>query len=70
MLTDPVASVTAVGSIEVTRSIGTKTRRRVVSSTTRPSTRGGCASRRSPATRSRTRPIDSPSGPNTGNPDS
>ena len=70
MLTEPVASVTALGSIEVTRSIGTKTRRRVVSSTTSPRIRGGWASRRRPATRSRTRPMDSPSGPKTGNPDS
>ena len=62
-LTEPVASVTAPGSMVVTRSIGTKIRRRVTISTTMPSTRGGFASTRRPATRSRTRPIRSPSGP-------
>ena len=46
-LTEPVASVTAPGSMAVTRSIGTKIRRRVASSTTMPSTRGGLASTRS-----------------------
>ncbi len=40
-LTDPVASVIAPGSTPVTRSIGTKIRRRVATSTTSPSTRGG-----------------------------
>ena len=69
-LTEPVASVTALGSMLVTRSIGTKIRRRVASSTTMPSTRGGLASTRSAATRSRTLPMRSPSGPNTARPTS
>ena len=51
-----------------TRSIGTKIGRRVGSSTTRPSTRGGLRSSRSATTMSRTLPIDSPLGPNTGSP--
>jgi hypothetical protein len=63
--TEPVASVTALGSIAVTRSIGTKIRRLVAISTTIPSTRGGSRPIRSIATRSRTLPIGSPSGPNT-----
>jgi len=66
--TDPVASVTAFGSIEVSRSIGTKIRRRVASSTTMPSTRGGCRSMRRLITTSRALPMGSPSGPNTGSP--
>ncbi len=66
--TDPVASVTAFGSMALTRSMGTKIRRRVASSSTMPSTRGGWRSRRSPMTMSRALPMDSPSGPNTGRP--
>ena len=67
-LTEPVASVTAPGSMVVTRSIGTKIRRLVASSTTMPSTRGGLASTRNVATRSRTLPMRSPSGPKTASP--
>ena len=46
MLTEPVASATACDSRLLTRSIGTKIGRRVGSSTTRPSTRGGLPSSR------------------------
>ena len=67
-LTDPVASVIAPGSTPVTRSIGTKIRRRVATSTTSPSTRGGLASTRSVATTSRTLPMRSPSGTEDGEP--
>ena len=51
-LTVPVASTTAPASIEVTRPIGTKIRRRAASSTTRPST---AARRCRPAARRRRR---------------
>ena len=67
-LTEPVDSATACDSRLPTRSIGTKMGRRVGSSTTRPSTRGGLRSSRSATTMSRTLPIDSPLGPNTGSP--
>jgi len=67
-LTEPVLSVTAFGSMEATRSIGTKIRLRVSISTTTPSTLGGCLPTRRPATRSLTLPMGSPSGPKTGNP--
>ena len=62
---NPVACAAALGSIRVTRSIGTNTRRRGAISITSPSTRGDWLPARRPATTSRTRPIDSPSGPNT-----
>ena len=64
-LSDPVARVTALSSIRATRSIGTKIRRLVGSSMTRPTARGGCRPMLSLVTTSRTRPIDSPSGPKT-----
>ena len=59
---------TDAGSIAVTRSMGTKMRLRVNISMTRPSTRGGCLPIRMVSTTSRTRPIDSPSGPRTTRP--
>ena len=58
-----VVSVTALGSIAVTRPIGTKILRRVSSSTTSPSTRGCWRTMLMLITTSRTRPMDSPSGP-------
>ncbi len=68
MLTLPVVSTTASGSIRVTRPIGTKIRRRCCTSTTRPSTRGGWRPTRRVATASRTRPSWSPLGSNTPRP--
>ena len=58
-------SVTALGSIEETLSIGMKTLRRVAKSTTSPRTRGCWRTMLRLITTSRTRPIDSPSGPST-----
>ena len=69
-LTEPVDKATACDSSEVTLSIGTKIGRRVGSSTTMPSTRGGFRSRRRAATMSLTLPMDSPPGPKTGSPTS
>ena len=63
--TFPVISVTALGSIAVTRPMGTKILRRVSSSTTSPSTRGWWRTMLMLITTSRTRPMDSPSGPRT-----
>ncbi|SKU03327.1 Uncharacterised protein [Mycobacteroides abscessus subsp. abscessus] len=63
-------SVTEPGSIAVTRNIGTKILRRVSISTTRPITRGCFRATPMPITTSRTRPIDSPSGPRTTRPES
>ena len=60
-----VVNVTALGSMAVTRRIGTKILRRVSNSTTRPSTRGCWRPKLMLITTSRTRPIDSPSGPST-----
>lgn len=57
--------MTCPDSMPVTRVMGMKTRRRVVSSTTRPSSRGGRWLTRSMATRSRTRPTWSPFGSKT-----
>src|SRR3954449_7331869 len=64
----PEASVTELGSMPVTRPIGTKIRRRATTSTTRPSTRGGAVPTRSAATTSRTLPTRSPLGSNTVSP--
>src|SRR3954449_6870072 len=50
----PEASVTELGSIPITRPIGTKIRRRATTSTTSPRTRGGAVPTRSAATTSRT----------------
>ena len=63
-----MASVTAAASTAVTRSIGTKMRRRDPTPTTSPSTRGGRGPTATAHTASRTRPIRSPSGPRTGSP--
>ena len=60
-----VVRVTALGSMAVTRPIGTKMRRRVSSSTTSPSTLGCWRTMLMLITTSRTRPMDSPSGPKT-----
>ena len=68
MLTEPLDSATAWDSRLPTRNIGTKIGRRVGSSTTSPSTLGGLRSSRRATTMSRTLPIDSPPGPNTGSP--
>ena len=54
--------------MRVTRPIGTKMRCRCASSTTRPSTRGGCRSTRSIVTASRTLPSWSPLGSKTSMP--
>lgn len=56
-------------SMPVTRVIGRKMRRRVESSTTSPSSRGGRRPTRSMATRSRTRPTMSPLGSKTAMPE-
>ncbi len=60
-----VLSVTASGSIAATRSMGMKTRWRVAKLTTRPRTRGCWRTMLMLTTTSRTRPKDSPNGPNT-----
>ena len=67
MLTSPVV-MTAPASIEVTRVIGTKTRRRPGTSTTRPMTRGCGRLAENITTTSRTRPTGSPSGSKTARP--
>src|SRR3954469_24773479 len=64
----PEASVTELGSMPVTRPIGTKIRRRATTPTTRASTRGGAVPTRSAATTSRTLPTRSPLGSNTVSP--
>ena len=64
MLTKPVIT-TAPDSIEVTRVMGTKTRRRKGTSTTRPRIRAGWLLERKVATASRTFPTGSPFGSNT-----
>src|SRR3954447_23405396 len=64
----PEASVTELGSMPVTRPIGTKIRRRATTSTTSPSTCGGAVPTRSAATTSRTLPTRSPLGSNTVSP--
>ncbi len=56
---------TAPDSIDVTRVIGTKTRRRSGTSTTRPRIRGGWLLDRKVATASRTFPTGSPLGSKT-----
>ena len=66
--TEPLASTTALASIEVTRPIGTKIRRRCWISTTSPSTRGESGSGRNITTTSRARPTGSPFGSNTATP--
>jgi hypothetical protein len=66
-LSVPVPSTTASASIDVTRPIGRKMRRRIGISATRPTTRGGPAAR-GRATASRTRPTWSPFGSKTGMP--
>jgi hypothetical protein len=67
MLTRPVV-MTWPASIEVTRVIGTKMRRRPGTSTTRPSTRGSSGPSRRDTTTSRTRPTWSPIGSKSGVP--
>ena len=67
MLTRPVV-MTWPASMEVTRVIGTKIRRRPGTSTTRPRTRGASWPMRSETTTSRTRPTWSPVGSNTAMP--
>ena len=57
--------MTAPASMEVTRVIGTKTRRRPGTSTTRPITRGSGRFGENITTTSRTRPTWSPSGSKT-----
>ena len=64
MLTSPVV-MTCPPSTEVTRVIGTKTRRRPGTSTTRPMTRGRRREAPKVTTTSRTRPTWSPSGSKT-----
>src|SRR3954449_414792 len=64
----PEASITELGSMPVTRPIGTKIRRRATTSTTSPSTRGGAVPTRSAATTSRTLPTRSPLGSKTVSP--
>ena len=64
ILTRPVIT-TAPDSMEVTRVIGTKTRRRKGTSTTRPRMRAGWLFERSVATASRTFPTGSPFGSKT-----
>src|SRR3954469_24656326 len=61
----PEASITAPGSMAVTRPIGTKIRRRATTSTTRPRTVGGAVLTRSATTASRTLPTRSPLGSKT-----
>lgn len=61
----PVFNVTASGSIAATRRIGMKMLRRVARSTTSPRTRGCWRTMLMLMTTSRTRPNDSPNGPNT-----
>jgi len=67
MLTSPVV-MTWPESMDVTRVIGTKIRRRPGTSTTRPSTRGSSWPIRNETTTSRTRPTWSPAGSNSGVP--
>src|SRR5215207_10852892 len=67
-LSVPDASITAPGSMAVTRPIGTKIRRRATTSTTRPSTRGVAVPTRRAMTTSRTLPTRSPLGSNTVSP--
>ena len=64
MFTKPVI-ITVPLSIEVTRVIGTKTRRRIGTSTTKPRIRGWALFVRRVATASRTLPTGSPLGSNT-----
>ncbi|GAA3510761.1 hypothetical protein GCM10022294_21910 [Dietzia aurantiaca] len=64
----PDTSDTDRGSMEATRSMGTKILRRVGSSTTSPMTLGGLGPDRIVTTTSRMRPMSSPSGPITGSP--
>jgi hypothetical protein len=61
--------MTCPDSMPVTLVIGRKMRRRVASSTTSPSSRGGLRPTRSMATRSRTRPTWSPLGSKTAVPE-
>src|SRR4051812_6091690 len=58
-------TITLSASTDVTCPMGTNSRRRGCTSTTRPSTRGGCAPLRSRTTTSRTRPTWSASGSST-----
>src|SRR3712207_1265323 len=64
----PDASITAPGSMAVTRPIGTKIRRRATTSTTRPRAVGGALLTRSATTTSRTLPTRSPLGSKTVSP--
>src|SRR3954471_8173229 len=64
----PEASITELGSIPVTRPIGTKIRRRATTSTTSPRIRGAAVPTRSATTASRTLPTRSPLGSKTVSP--